>query len=165
MTATAENTTPLLPGAAIIVGIRSLLVWGVVASGVMGTFLRGTHQSCSGGLSPNGQGFVTTAGAPTDIEPFCGTATLSPSPLVFLLLAAIVIGSLTLVLRRAVDEDHAFRILGNARMAIAILTLVAVATGWIAVMTLQIDDWSSYSIFSPQPFAQFDVESWPITRR
>ncbi|WP_314452165.1 hypothetical protein [uncultured Microbacterium sp.] len=165
MTATAENSTPLLPGAAIIVGIRSLLVWGVVASGVLGTFLRGTHQSCTGGISSNGQGFLTADGAPTDIEPSCGMATLSPSPLVFLLLAAIVIGSLTLILRRAVDEDHAFRILGNARMSIVIVTLVALAVGWIAVMTLQIDDWGSYSIFSPQPFAQFDVESWLITQR
>ncbi|WP_150953912.1 hypothetical protein [Microbacterium testaceum] len=162
---TTENTTPLLPGAALVVGIRSLLIWAIIASAVMGTFLRGTHQSCSGGIATDGQGFITNDGSPSDIEPRCGVATLSPSPLVFLLLAAIVVGTLTLILRRAVDEDHAFRILNNARMAIVILTLVAMAVGWIAVMTLRVDDWSSYAVFSPQPFAQFEVESWLLTQR
>lgn len=164
-TTTTTRVTPLLPGAAIVVGIRSLLVWAIVASGVLATFLRGTHGSCSGGLASDGRGFIAADGTPTDIEPRCGTATLSPSPLLFLLLAAIVIGALTLILRRAVDEDHAFRILNNARMAIVVLTLVAMAVGWIAVMTLRVDDWSSFSVLSPQPFAQFDVETWPLTQR
>ncbi len=111
------------------------------------------------------RGFVTADGAPTDIEPRCGTATLSPSPLVFLLVAAIVMIALTMILRRAVDEDHAFRILNNARMAIVVLTLVAMAVGSIAVMTLRVDDWGAFAVFSPLPFAQFDVETWPITQR
>lgn len=42
-TTPTENTTPLLPGSALLVGIRSLLVWAIVASAVSAMFLRGTH--------------------------------------------------------------------------------------------------------------------------
>jgi hypothetical protein len=76
-----------------------------------------------------------------------------------------VIGALTLILRRADDTDQAFRILGNARMALVIVTLVALAVGWIAIMTLKVDDWSSFALYSPLPFVQFDVDTTPITQR
>ncbi|MFF0910799.1 hypothetical protein ACFWZW_08950 [Microbacterium enclense] len=165
MTTTTESSTPLLPGSAIIVGIRSLLIWAIVASALLATFLRGTHASCSGGLTPDGRGFLGPDGAPTDVEPRCGMVTLSPSPLLFLLLALIVIGTITRILRRAEDEDHAFRILNNARMAIIVLSLVALAVGWIAIMTVRVDDWSSYSLFSPLPFGQFDVDTSLYTER
>lgn len=164
-TTTAESTTPLLPGSAIIVGIRSLLIWAIVSSALVATFLRGTHASCSGGLASDGRGFLGPDGAPTDIEPRCGTVTLSPSPLLFLLFAVIVIGAITRILRRAENEDHAFRILNNARMAIVVLSLVGLAVGWIAIMTLRVDDWSSFSLYSPLPFGQFDVETVPITQK
>jgi Na+/H+-dicarboxylate symporter len=163
---TDTDTDPkLLPGAALVVGIRSLVIWGVVAAAVLGTFLRGVHQSCSGALASDGTSFLGADGTPTDIEPRCGTVSMSPSPLVFVLLAAIVIGALTLILRRADDTDQAFRILGNARMALVIVTLVALAVGWIAIMTLKVDDWSSFALYSPLPFAQFDVDTTPITQR
>ncbi len=164
-TTPTENTTPLLPGSALLVGIRSLLVWAIVASAVSAMFLRGTHQSCSGGLAANGQGFIDAGGAPTAIEPRCGSIELSPSPLLFALLAVVVIGTITRILRRAGDEDHAFRMLNNARMAIVVLTLVALAVGWVAIMTVHVDDWSSFSLYSPLPFGQFDIETWPITQR
>lgn len=160
-----DTATPLLPGAEIVVGIRSLLIWGVVAATVAGMFVRGTHTSCSGGVSATGDGFIGPDGTPTDVEPLCGTVTMSPSPLLFVIMAFIVIGSLTRVLRRADDVTQALRIVNNARMALVVVTLVALAVSWIAIMTLHVDDWRSFSLFSPFPFGQFDVETTPITQR
>ncbi|MDQ1123802.1 hypothetical protein [Microbacterium trichothecenolyticum] len=166
---TPDTTTAtpllLLPGAEIVAAIRSLLIWGVVAATAAGMFIRGSHSSCSGGVASSGDGYIGADGAPTDVEPLCGTVTMSPSPLLFVIMAFIVIGSLTRVLRRADDVPQALGILNNARMALVVVTLVALAVSWIAIMTLHVDDWRSFSLFSPFPFGQFDVETTPITQR
>jgi hypothetical protein len=162
---TADDRESLLPGAPIIAGIRSLVIWGIVAAAMLGMFVRGTHGSCSGGLASDGTGFIDANGRPTDVEPLCGTVTMSPSPLVFVLLAVIVVGALTRVLGRATDVDHALRILNNARMTIVVVPLIGLAVGWWAIMTLRIDDWSAFSVWSPLPFGQFEVETHPISQR
>ncbi len=162
---TVDDREDLLPGAPIIVGIRSLVIWGIVAAAALGTFVHGTHGSCTGGLASDGNGFLDANGEPTDIEPLCGTVTMSPSPLVFVLLGIIVVSALTRVLGRATDVDHALRILNNARMIIVVVTLVGLAVTWVAIMTLRIDDWSSFSVWSPLPFGQFEVETHPISQR
>jgi len=160
-----DDREDLLPGAPIVVGIRSLVIWGIVAAGMLGALVRGTHGSCLGGLASDGNGFLDANGEPTDIEPFCGTVTMSPSPLVFVLLGIIVVSALTRVLGRATDVDQALRILNNARMIIVVVTLVGLAVTWFAIMTLRIDDWSSFSLWSPLPFGQFEVETHPMSQR
>ncbi|KTR82098.1 hypothetical protein NS220_19070, partial [Microbacterium testaceum] len=138
---------------------------GIVAAGALGAFVRGTHGSCLGGLASDGNGFLDANGEPTDVEPLCGTVTMTPSPLVFVLLGIIVVAALTRVLGRATDVDHALRILNNARMTIVVVTLVGLAVTWFAIMTLRVDDWTSFSVWSPLPFGQFEVETHPMSQR
>lgn len=74
---TRENT--LLPGAEIVVGIRSLLIWAIVAATMLALFLKGSMGSCSGGLTGDG-GFVDAQGRPSDVAPMCGSVIMGASP-------------------------------------------------------------------------------------
>lgn len=153
---THENT--LLPGAEIVVGIRSLLIWAVVAATLLAGFLRGSSGSCSGGVTGSG-GFLDAEGRPTDAPPMCGSITMSANPLVYVGIALIVVLSLTRILRRADTVERALRILNNARMGIVVLTLVTFVVGYVAFATVRVDDWSSYSLLYPFPFATFDIST------
>ncbi len=163
MTITHEEsrTERLLPGAAIIVGIRSLLIWAIVAAAMLATFLRGSMSGCPGGIDASG-GFIDAAGEPTDTAPLCGSITMSASPLVYTAIALIVVLSLTRILRRADTVDDALRITRNAQMAILVLTIVAFVVGYVAIMTVHIDDWSNYSLLYPFPFVTYDISTHPM---
>ncbi|MCC4248049.1 hypothetical protein [Microbacterium testaceum] len=163
MTITRNETRDdtLLPGAAVIVGIRSLLIWSVVAGTMLAVFLRGSMSSCSGGVTGSG-GFLDADGQPTDVTPMCGSITVSASPLVYAAIALIVLASLTRILGRADTVDAALRIINNARMVIVVLTLVTFVVGYWAIMTARVDDWSNYSLLYPFPFATFDISTHPM---
>lgn len=163
MTITPEETRTdgLLPGAAIVVGIRSLLIWAVVAAVLLSSFVRGSMSGCSGGLDGSG-GFIDSAGDPTHTVPRCGSVTMSASPLVYTAIALIVLLSLTRILRRADTVDAALRIVNNARMGIVVLTLVTFVVGYVAIMTVQVDDWSNYSLLSPFPFVSYEISTRPM---
>lgn len=163
MTVTQEEppSDVLLPGAAIIIGIRTLLIWAIVAAAMLATFLHGSMSSCSGGVTGSG-GFLDADGQPTDIAPMCGSVTMSASPLVYVAIALIVVLSLTRMLRRADTIDDALRVVNNARMAIVVLTLVTFAVGFWAISTVRVDDWSSYSLLHPFPFATYDISTRPM---
>jgi len=163
MTLTQNDTRDdtLLPGAAVVVGIRSLLIWAIVAATMLAVFLRGSMGSCSGGVSGNG-GFLDADGQPSDIAPMCGSITMSASPLVYIAIALIVVMSLTRILGRADTVDQALRIVNNARMVIVVLTLVTFVVGYWAIMTLRVDDWNNYSILIPFPFTTFDISTHPM---
>lgn len=162
---TIDQRATLLPGAAIVVGIRQLLVWGVVAAALLATLLRGTAGGCSGGIAGTGGGFIGPSGERTDVEPMCGQLTMTTHPLMFLLLAAIVLGALTRVLRRADDVDDALRILANARLVIALATMAAFAIGYLTFFTVDTTDWASPGVLIPIPVVGIDIETWPITQR
>lgn len=151
----------LLPGAAVVVGIRSLLSWAIVAAAMIAMFLHGSMGSCSGGLTGSG-GFLDAEGRPTDIAPMCGSVTMSASPLMYVAIGLIVLMSLNRILGRADSVDHALRILNNARMVIVVLTLVAFVVGYWAIMTLRVEDWNNYSILIPFPFTTFDISTNPM---
>ena len=163
MTVTQEESPSdvLLPGAAIIIGIRTLLIWAIVAAVMLATFLHGSMSSCSGGVTGSG-GFTDADGQPTDIAPMCGSVTMSASPFVYVAIALIVVLSLTRMLRRADTIDDALRVVNNARMAIVVLTLVTFVVGFWAISTVRVDDWSSYSLLHPFPFATYDISTRPM---
>lgn len=163
MTTTSNETRDdvLLPGAEVVVGIRSLLIWAIAAAAMLAVFLRGSMGSCSGGVTGSG-GFLDADGRPTDVVPMCGSVTLSASPLVYVAIALIVVLSLTRILRRADTADQALRIVNNARMAIVVLTLVTFVVGFWAISTVHVDDWSSSSLLYPFPFATFDIATHPM---
>lgn len=156
---THENA--LIPGAAIIVGIRSLLIWAIVAVTMLSVFLRGSMSSCSGGVTGSG-GFLDAEGNATDVAPMCGSVTMSASPLVYVAIALIVVSSLTRILGRAETVERALGILNNARMVIVVLTLVTFVVGYVAFATFHVDDWSNYAVFFPFPFASFDISTHPM---
>jgi hypothetical protein len=109
-----------------------------------------------------GSGFLDADGQPTDTAPTCGSVTLSASPLVYVAIGLIVVLSLTRILGRADTIDAALRIINNARMVIVVLTLVTFVVGYSAIMTVRVDDWSSYSLLYPFPFATFDIATYPM---
>jgi hypothetical protein len=92
----------------------------------------------------------------------CGSVTLSANPLVYVAIGLIVVMSLTRILGRADTIDAALRIINNARMVIVVLTLVTFVVGYGAIMTVRVDDWSSYSLLYPFPFATFDIATHPM---
>lgn len=163
MTITQNDTdeNALLPGAEIVVGIRSLLIWAIVAATMLAVFLRGSMGSCSGGITGSG-GFLDAQGQPTDIAPMCGSVTMSANPLVYVAIALIVVMSLTRILGRAGTVEQALRIVNNARMVIVVLTLVTFVVGYWAITTLRVEDWNNYSIFIPFPFTSFDISTHPM---
>lgn len=163
MTTTNDDVrqNALLPGAEVVVGIRSLLVWAIVAATMLAVFLRGSMSSCSGGVTGSG-GYLDTNGGSTDLVPMCGSVTLSASPLVYAAIALTVVLSLTRILRRADTVERALGILNNARMIIVVLTLVTFVVGYGAFAMLRIDDWSNYSVLFPFPFATFDISTRPM---
>ncbi|MGC0368779.1 hypothetical protein [Microbacterium sp. SLBN-111] len=163
MTITQNETdeNALLPGAEIVVGIRSLLVWAIVAATMLAVFLQGGMSSCSGGVTGSGS-FLDAEGRPTDIAPMCGSVTVSAHPLVYVAIGVIVLFSLTRILGRADTVERALGILHNARMGIVVLTLVTFVVGHWAIATLHVEDWNNYSLFAPVPFASFDISTRPM---
>ncbi|WP_022878701.1 hypothetical protein [Microbacterium sp. B19] len=163
MTITQNETdgNALLPGAEIVVGIRSLLVWAIVAATMLALFLKGSMGSCSGGVTGSG-GFLDADGRATDVAPMCGSVVMSASPLVYVAIALVVLSSLTRILGRADTVDRALRIINNARMVIVVLTLVTFVVGYWAITTLRVEDWNNYSIFIPFPFTTFDITTHPM---
>lgn len=161
ITRNEARTAGLLPGAAIIVGIRSLLVWAIVAATMIALFLHGSMSGCPGGIDPSG-GFVDSAGDPTDTAPLCGSITMSANPLVYTAIALIVILTLTRILRRADTVDDALRMTRTARIAILVLTIVTFVVGYVAIMTVRVTDWSDFSLLYPFPFVTYDISTHPM---
>ena len=163
MTVTQDEThqNALLPGAAVVVGIRSLLIWVIVAVTMLAVFLRGGMSSCTGGVTGSG-GFLDGEGRPTEVAPMCGSVTVSAHPLIYVAIGLVVLFSLTRILRRADTVERALSILHNARMVIVVLTLVTFVVGYWAITTLRVEDWNDYSLFAPLPFAGFDISTRPM---
>lgn len=151
----------VLPGAEVVAGIRSLLIWAIVAVGMLATLISGGMSSCSGGIDGGGR-FLDADGRVTDVAPMCGSVTVSASPLVYVAIALVVLWSLTRVQHRATTVEHALRMVNNARLVILVLTLTTFVVAYWAISTVHVDDWSSYSLLAPFPFASFDVSTHPM---
>lgn len=112
---------------------------------------------CAGGVAGDGR-FIDSAGNVIASAPPCIQLTLRPSGVIFIAIVAIVIGALTLVLRRARSESDAIKYLNRATAAIGILVAASILISHVWFWTIPITEWSgSGVILFPFPFGSVDV--------
>ncbi|MDE0546138.1 hypothetical protein [Microbacterium sp. C7(2022)] len=169
MTATTASSLEVhdhaaaLPGAAVIARIRRLLIVAVTAVAGYAMFMTASKGYCPGGITGDGR-FLDAAGNPTDLAPSCISMTLQPSGLVYLALAAIVIGALTRVLNRAGDESSAVRILDRAAAIVAIVAVASVIISQVWFSLIPITSWDGTGTFVyPFPFGSVEMTTSPMT--
>lgn len=140
-----ESST--LPGVVLVERIRRLVLLSVILAVGYGMFVRGQKQSC----------IAQASGSAT-----CSELVMSPSPLVFVAAAVIVLISLKRVVRAAASDDDARRILGRAATGVVVLFVVATAVSltWLALVSLP-DASGPYTIVFPFPFASGEFRSTP----
>lgn len=150
------------PGASVVARIRRLTVLAVVAAVIYGVFMSASKGYCPGGVTGDGA-FTDAAGNVVDVAPICINLTLRPSFLIYLAIAAIVIGALTVVLRRANDQVTAMRYLdrGAALIAIFVVVSVIISQVWFAMIPITAWDGSG-AFFYPFPFGSVDLETHPM---
>ncbi|WP_251050647.1 MULTISPECIES: hypothetical protein [unclassified Microbacterium] len=90
--------------------------------------------------------------------------TLAPGPLVFVGIALIVLIAIGRVMK-APDELTALRILDRSAIAVAALVVVAIVVSqvWFQMIPLEAFNDGSWSLFSPFPSGNIDVEITPMT--
>jgi len=140
------HETSALPGAVIIARIRRLLVVALVAGVAYTTLMHAQKEQCTG-----------EAGAE-----HCVSLSFSPSPLIVIGIAVIVLYAISRVLRTAVVAADALRILDRAAIVIAALTVVSLVIGyvWFAVMPIP-DTTNPYLVVFPFPFASGELTTTP----
>lgn len=122
-------------------------------------FMLASKGYCPGGVDGDGS-FIDAAGNTTDTAPICVTLTLRPSGLVFIAIAAIAFGALTMVVSRATDVSSAIRYLDRAAAAIAILAVASVVISQIWFRMIPITDWDGTgTFFYPFPFGLVELET------
>lgn len=153
------STASGIPGAEIVARIRRLIVIALVAVAVYAISMVSSRGYCPGGVDADGA-FVDASGQPVDVAPLCATITLRPSALVYVAVAAVVLGSLTLVMRRASDIPVALRYLDRAAIAIAIIVVVSVTISRVWFTLIPLTEWDgSGSLYYPFPFGSVDLDT------
>ena len=155
----SQNAVPVLahevsalPGAMIVARIRNLLIVAVVAWVVYSTFTRGQKGTCADASAAVDASFVNR----------CVELRLAPSPLVAIAVIAIVLFALRRVLRTAVVETDAVRILDRAAAIIVEVTIGSVIIGlvWFALIPVP-DPSGPISVVYPFPFASGELITTP----
>lgn len=160
----AADLSPL-PGARTIRDIRHLVVAAAVAAGLYSLLMLASRGGCFGGIETATGGFIDFNGQLTETEPVCYSLQLGPSPFVLLALGIIVVSALTRVLRTARSEADARRTLARATLAIILVTLVSMVIAVVWFMLLPLEEWQGTgTLILPFPFADVDVETWPISQ-
>lgn len=149
-TPVAARETSDLPGAVIIARIRRLLVVAIIAGVAYTTLMHAQKSGCS------------TGGAGDLAAERCIELRILPGPLVVVAIVAVVLLALGRVLRAAVLEADALRILDRAALLIAVLAAGSLLIGftWFALMPIP-DPSTSFSVVFPFPFASGDVTTTP----
>lgn len=155
--------TPSVPGAEVLARVRRLLVVGLIAAFGYSMLVHAGKGYCPGGVNAGGS-FIDAAGNVTDTAPICVSLTLHPSVLVYVAIAVVAFGALTLVLRRATDIPSAIRYLDRAAAVIAILTVASVVISQIWFAMIPITDWDGTgTFFYPFPFGSVEFETEPMS--
>ncbi|WP_368499206.1 hypothetical protein [Herbiconiux sp. A18JL235] len=132
---------------------RRLVVVTAISAAAYAVFSQASMGRCPGGGSDA-----------TGLGEGCISVTLSPSPLVFLAMASILLVALARIARRASDASVAERLGDRAAAAIGLLAVVSLAVCYLWWATDPTAGWSPGEPFStllPFPFASVDIE---ITR-
>lgn len=164
MTDTSIASRTTLPGAEILMRLRRLIIVGILAALASWFLISGSKGWCPGGIDADG-GYLDAAGHPTIDQPMCASLTLRPNGLMPVVLAIAVIWVIGRVIRSAVDEADAIRMIDRTAAVIAIVAAagIVISSVWFALTPLP-DPGASYSVFSPFPFATIDVDISPMTQ-
>lgn len=155
-TPTSLSAPPLsaLPGASVIARIRRLLiVTGLVAVGYA-AFTTSSRGTCVGAPATQ-QGEQVGS---------CIALTLGPSPLMLIAFVVVVIMALGRVLRHALTEADAIRILDRTALTVGIVAVasVVIANVWFQLIPIETyDPIGGYRFFFPFPFGSVDVVTTP----
>lgn len=158
-----DTTAAGLPGAVVIIGIRRLLIWSLVAGVLYSSLMSGGKAVCPGGIDADG-GFIDADGRSVEQAPMCVSLALRPSVFVYVGLALIVLIALGRV-AKASDERAALRTLERAIQGSGLLVAIALVVShvWFQLIPLEQFSSSSWSVFSPFPLGVIDVVIEPMT--
>lgn len=133
-------------GPRMVAGIRRLVIIAALAAFAYGTFMLASKGSCRDGS--------------VNAEPVCKILVLRPSLLIFAAIVAIVVGALTLVLRRAVDQDAGLAYLNRAGLLIAVLVIATLVIShlWFR-LTPVFDGETARTLIAPFPLGTVEVRT------
>lgn len=162
-TSPQNTTSAALPGVTVIARIRRVLIVAASAAVLFPAFMSSSKGYCPGGFDENG-GFIDATGKSVEEAPQCVQLTLAPGPLVFVGIALIVLIAIGRVMK-ATDEHAALRTLDRSAIAVAALVVVAIVVSQVWFQMVPLDDFNdgSWSLFSPFPFGNINVEITPMT--
>lgn len=158
-----DTTAAGLPGAVVIIGIRRLLIWALVAGVLYSVFMSGSKGFCPGGIDADG-GFIDAEGRSVEQAPMCVSLALRPSVFVYVGIALIVLIAIGRV-TKASDERAALRTLERAIQGSGLLVAIALVVShvWFQLIPLEQFSSGSWSVFSPFPLGVIDVVIEPMT--
>ncbi|GAA4189739.1 hypothetical protein GCM10022288_18030 [Gryllotalpicola kribbensis] len=164
MTATLETpattTRTPLPGARMLRRTVWLIVVAAVSAFGYGSLVL---ASKGGGVGPevfvDGNGnHVDANGNPTDATQTSVNVVMHASPVIYVLIAAIALGAIAVVLRRAPDEASVVRILTRAMFVAPAVALIAVIVAYAWFRAIPIDYWVQPGWHvAPFPFGSVEV--------
>ena len=166
MLAEREVRPSLLPGAAVVRGIRRLAVLALFMSIIYSLLATASWASCPGGFDSTG-GFIDANGDPTSIAPSCVSLAMSSNPLVFVIFVLIGIGALSSALKKSRTEADALRYLNSAAVVIAGITVVTLVVSHVWFWNLSVDEWDGIGdlvLHGPFPFAVITTDISPMVR-
>jgi hypothetical protein len=142
-----------LSGTAVLQRVRSLLIVALAGALVYSILNTATWARCLGGYDGTG-GFINESGEATDLAPMCLTVTLRPNATMYVVLALVVIGALSSILKKARSEMDALRYLTAARVVIVVLVIISVVVSHVWFWNLPVDGWDggATNFISPNPF-------------
>lgn len=162
-TSPRDAVAPAFPGATVIGMVRRLLVVSVIAAFVFSALMVASRGYCAGGFDAQG-GFIDASGSPVDVAPRCIQLTLGPSPLFYVGIALFVFLAIGHAMK-ASDELAARRGLNRSAFAVVGIVVFAIAVSQVWFRLVPIEDFASgsWSIFSPFPFGNIDVDMTSMT--
>lgn len=135
-----------LPGAAVLWRVRRLLGWALGAGFAYSVLGGGSRSFCPGGFTGDG-GYLDATGRPTDAAPQCVSVTLEPAGLVYVMIAIVVLATVTGVARHAVDETEAVRRLDRAAVGIVGFVAVWTVVTHMSFTSIPLDGWDGTEPF------------------
>lgn len=161
-TSMQPNTT-LLPGAEILMRLRRLIIVGILSAVGSWFFVSGSKGGCVGGVDADG-GYLDAAGQSTLAEPMCATLNLRPNSVMPIAIAIAVVWVIGRIIRSAADEADAIRMIDRTAAVIAIVAASGILISYVwFTLTPVPDPGTSFTVFSPFPFATIHVDLSPMT--
>ncbi|WP_313540202.1 hypothetical protein [Leifsonia aquatica] len=144
-----------LPGAAILVRLRRLLLCVIVAGLVYSVLTNASSGHCADAGTVDSPGDDEGAAS---VVTSCVTLTLRPSPFVYIALAVIVLVALGRVLRTATTVPRALAIVDRA----AVVAVVVAGASWLIAVVwfllLPVETWDGTgSFWFPFPFGAVEL--------